>query len=152
MRLHRYIPLIATLLVGCAQPSFSGPNWEDDTGYALYEEGDVYVVVATTIKPADQGAFSAQVDIVEQELLKQDGLVLYGFGGSFLRGTGQTLSVWRDYESVGTFLASDAHLDAVEAFEPTATDFATDIWEISGSDLPPSWDEADKRLAEILAE
>lgn len=145
--------LLMTAFAGaCSRPDFEGPSWDDESGYALYEEGDVYIVIATTIKPGDRRAFTEQAEELAEQLRTQEGLVLFGFGGSLTKGTAQTLSVWRDAESLAAFMASPGHVSAVVAHAGESEDFATDMWEIDGADLPPTWDEADVRLAAVLGE
>jgi len=152
-----FATIVATLLMttfagACSRPDFEGPSWDDESGYALYEEGDVYLVVATTIKPGDGRAFRSQAEELAEQLRTQEGLVLFGYSGSVAEGTAQTLSVWRDAASLAVFMVSEGHVSAVAAHSGNSEDFATDIWEIDGSDLPPTWDEADVRLAAVLAE
>jgi len=144
--------MMTTLASACSRPDFEGPNWDDESGYALYEEGDVYIVVATTILPGDGRAFRSQAEEIAEQLRTQEGLVLFGFNGSVAKGTAQTLSVWRDAESLALFMASEGHVSAVAMHSGDSEDFATDLWQIDGSELPPTWDEADLRLAAVLRE
>ncbi len=145
--------LLGTALIGgCSSPDFEGPHWREGEGYELYEEGDVYIVVATTIKPGDRRAFVRQAEELAEELRTQEGVVLFGYGGSLTKGTAQTLSVWRDAESLGAFMGSPGHLSAVANHSAGSEAFATDMWEIDGRDLPPSWEEAEIRLAAVLGE
>jgi len=136
------------LLTACSGHSdFTGPSWDPETGYALYEEGDIYVAVATRTRTRGQKSlFNEHVDVIEASLPAQEGLVMYAFGGRFPGAWAETVSVWHDNEALGEFLAGAPHQDAKVDLE---LEVQHAIWEFDGADLPVDWEAAQERVDEL---
>jgi hypothetical protein len=70
------------------------------------------------------------------------GLVGYSLFAQPFTSNYWTLSVWEDPRALGQFIRESPHHDAMEELPKTLSDFRTWRWNSSGSDLPPTWDEA----------
>ncbi|MCB9797778.1 MAG: hypothetical protein H6741_34295 [Alphaproteobacteria bacterium] len=136
--------MLLLLALACA-PERQGPNWSDESGYALGSPSDTYVAVATCARPdkADREAASSHVDAVEASLQGVEGLVYYSLSGSILHGEAQTLSVWTDRATMYAWVSSGAHQTAMDSLDFT---FDHDVWDVAASELPLDFDEARDRL------
>jgi len=56
------------------------------------------------------------------------------------------LSVWANESALTEFAPTGQHSQAIKKFKPLMESFKVIKWEISGSDVPPKWEEALKKL------
>jgi hypothetical protein len=108
-------------------------------------------VVAVTEVEHRRGRFRpffADTKQVLAELPGQDGLLGYSFRIQVIGRMAWTLTVWRDYAALDAFVRSPAHRSAVlrSADTTQATKFLT--YEAAVAELPPTWPNALRRLAE----
>jgi len=59
-----------------------------------------------------------------------------------------TLSAWRDDAAVRALVAAEPHRSAMRKYRPAMADAAFRFWSAPVGSLPPTWDEAKRRLAE----
>lgn len=82
---------------------------------------------------------------VHRQMSRSPGLIGFSFNGRFPKRY-WTVSVWEDGRSLGEFIRTDAHSDAMKATTPLMAKFNTVRWKIDGGDTPPTWQEAFARL------
>ncbi|MFV2118052.1 DUF3291 domain-containing protein [Streptomyces sp. Act-28] len=68
-----------------------------------------------------------------------------------LRRTFYTLSVWRDRDALHAYARAEPHRGIMEDLRSTMRDSTFVFWETTTDDLPLSWDDARRRLAEQAA-
>jgi hypothetical protein len=76
---------------------------------------------------------------------KPPGLVGYSLLAQPFSSNYWTLSAWEDQRALGGFVRESPHRDAMKELPETLSNFKTWRWSSTGSDLPPSWDEALER-------
>ncbi len=91
--------------------------------------------------------FFRDVRAVQDQLNKSYGLIGFKLRADILAKKTYTLSVWEDAASLKKFITSDAHKETMAKnpdYLGVDRKFVTTF--IKGSDYPPSWDWAMKRL------
>ncbi|MFI6316638.1 DUF3291 domain-containing protein [Nonomuraea sp. NPDC050556] len=77
------------------------------------------------------------------------------FGASLVarpfKRTFQTLSAWESREHLMAFVNTEPHRAIMKAMRPTMSDSAFVFWNVSATDLPITWAEAERRLDEQQA-
>lgn len=83
---------------------------------------------------------------VQSQLRDTKGLIGYSLLAKPLRKDYWTLSVWDDESALQAFVGTNPHLDVMSKLHPElgATQFRR--WTIRGSDSPPTWPDALRRL------
>jgi heme-degrading monooxygenase HmoA len=59
-----------------------------------------------------------------------------------------TLSAWQDRDALYTYAATEPHRGIMKQLRPTMKDSTFTFWEVPVEQLPITWDEAKRRLAE----
>ncbi|WP_309246914.1 DUF3291 domain-containing protein [Streptomyces somaliensis] len=68
-----------------------------------------------------------------------------------LKRTFYTLSAWRDRDALYAYARAEPHRGIMRDFRPVMRDSTFTFWETTTDHLPPTWDEAHRRLAEQAA-
>jgi hypothetical protein len=108
-----------------------------------------YVVMATRFEVTSRRHLLAVMGRTQElwrSLPTTDGLAGHRFAVSPLRGTLSTLTAWRDRASLDAFVRGPVHASLVTGTRRLMAASAFATWESPGSDLPPSWTTADRRL------
>jgi hypothetical protein len=63
----------------------------------------------------------------------------------FFGKKGGVLSAWDNESALMEFAHSGHHAEAMKKFKPLMKSYKIIKWEISGSDVPPKWEEALKK-------
>ena len=85
---------------------------------------------------------------VERQLADSPGLVGYSVRAKLLGLKFWTLSVWEGEDALMKFTYKLPHSEVMEAIAPYMGQTRFIRWQIKGADVPPSWDEAEKRSKE----
>jgi quinol monooxygenase YgiN len=65
-----------------------------------------------------------------------------------LRRVFYTLSAWQDRDALYAFAATQPHHGIMASLRPTLRTAAFTFWDVPARQLPPTWDNAHRRLAE----
>jgi hypothetical protein len=91
-------------------------------------------------------SFLMQARAVQGQLKTAKGLVGYSMRMEFFGKKGGVLSVWENESAlVDGFAHAGQHSQAMKKFKPLMESYKVIKWEISGSDVPPKWEEALKK-------
>jgi len=116
---------------------------------APFEPDEEYLVLASSI-PAKSlrstGKMFRGSSAVRKQLASADGLVGFSMLASPLRKYYATLSVWRDAEALGAFIARSPHHELMGELAPEMGQTKFVRWTITGAAGRPSWDDALRRL------
>lgn len=82
------------------------------------------------------------------QLRKSRGLLGYSLRAQAIAKRFWTLSVWEDEESLGDFVRAPPHGRTMTALVPRMGKTRFIRWMITGSELPPSWEDALRRWKE----
>lgn len=112
---ERSTALEADFSTGAGLDEWQGPGADPVTKKLLEPDADGYVVATTRLNMRPEGSqlFSKHVGAIFGEIQKQPGFVAFQTGFSDKCGIARTLSVWKDEESLYTFVASGAHKAAM---------------------------------------
>ena len=141
---------VALLSVGCAvaQP-FAGPGWDPDEGLTADVEGPI-IVTATYAKIAsgEKRAFNDHVDRIAESLdAGPEGLIGYSLRGELAGDEVWTVSAWEDEDALMWFIASEAHLAAMQEVSTLTEDAHFARWEEpEPAALVIDWDDIEARL------
>jgi quinol monooxygenase YgiN len=91
--------------------------------------------------------FSRHVRAIRRQLAGTPGLIGYSLRAKLLRHRFWTLSVWEDEAALTAFVGNEPHRKTMGSVRPLMDTPAFVQWEILGSNVPPSWDEAIHRSA-----
>ena len=86
--------------------------------------------------------------VVWRQVLKSPGVLGVSLRAQPLARTFWTLSAWESREALNAFSHSDPHARIVAKLRPVTKDALFVFWETDSADLPASWEEAQRRLAE----
>jgi heme-degrading monooxygenase HmoA len=143
--------LLCSLLGGCAiGMPFRGPQYAGGviTGVAP----DALVVVAVTeaqVDHAQRRLFSRQIEAVMAVIQQQPGYLGGTVRRELLGSGGWTMTVWRSDDDVDAFYRSPAHREAMRTGMPTLISFRSVRFTVPAKDIPLTWSEAQRRLAEV---
>jgi hypothetical protein len=84
----------------------------------------------------------------ERQLSESEGLIGYSLQAEILSLRFWTLSVWENEESLMQFVVKLPHGQIMAALAPHMDETKFTRWKIKGASLPPSWNEAKKRMSE----
>jgi quinol monooxygenase YgiN len=128
----------------------AGPGWDPENGLADPEHPS-YVASSTMImvKPDQMGLFLELAGAVSEQTMAQEGFVAMSLASDPTCGWLRTLSVWRDEASMYTFVATGAHAEAMSRTWEVAITGKVTSWPITAAEMPPSWDMAKAKLAEV---
>jgi Domain of unknown function (DUF3291) len=119
--------------------------------FAPVEQAREYVALLSYLplkKFSKLPAFTRYTLQIMRQMRETPGVIGYGLRAKLFSREFWTLSVWEDTRSLMTFVAKIPHGDVMRALagHMGATKFSQ--WELLGSGVPPSWDEAMQRMAE----
>ncbi len=108
-----------------------------------------YVVLASSIPPLSRSSTRRLFNgasAVRKQLASTEGVVGFSLLARPLRKQYATLSIWVDERALTAFADESPHRELMADLSPEmgATKFVR--WTISGSDGPPSWSDALRRL------
>ncbi|MER6418969.1 DUF3291 domain-containing protein [Streptomyces sp. NPDC001137] len=86
--------------------------------------------------------------VIFQQVRSSPGLLGASLKAEPLKRTFWTLSAWRDQEALNTFSATDPHARSVRGLRPGMKGSVFVFWNTERDQLPITWDEAQRRLAE----
>jgi quinol monooxygenase YgiN len=78
---------------------------------------------------------------IRRQLARAHGMVGYALDAELGRKTFWTFSVWEDQPSLDAFAASDPHRAIIRRLRPLMGQTRFEFFQISGSDLPMTWDQ-----------
>lgn len=154
-RVPRALSLILVptfLTTGCAlEQPFSGPGY--DNGALTTDAAGPFIVVATHLDVKDDAdadaAFSAHMEALQKALPEQPGLVGSALSGVPLSNDEQrTLSAWESEEAMLAWVVSDVHAKAMQDMATRSEGGRTVSWTLTRDEMPPTWEDARKRLDE----
>ena len=83
---------------------------------------------------------------IQGQLKTVKGLVGYSLRLGFFDKKALALSVWEDEESLSNFVHDGEHSQTMVKLKPNMNQTEFVRWNISGSDVPPKWDDATSKL------
>lgn len=81
---------------------------------------------------------------IERQLSESRGLVGYSVRVKLLKLNFWTLSVWEDEAALMDFVYRIPHSEVMQSLAPHMGQTKFVRWKLKGTEVPPSWDEADK--------
>jgi uncharacterized membrane protein len=124
-----------------ALPRTHGPD-RDRTGAAT----TVQASVLRLARLRDVPAFMAAARRLQTAFAESPGAIEMSLRAAPLRRTFWTLSHWRSDVDLRVFVAHPAHLDLMRRFRPALRSSNFITWHTT-DDLPPTWDDAARRIA-----
>ncbi|MGW3286196.1 DUF3291 domain-containing protein [Streptomyces sp. NPDC001002] len=86
--------------------------------------------------------------VIFQQVRRSPGLIGASLRAEPLKKTFWTLSAWRDQEALNTFNRTDPHAKSVRGLRPGMKGSVFVFWNAEPGQLPITWDEAQRRLAD----
>ncbi len=83
---------------------------------------------------------------IRRQLAESEGLIGYSLDANLPRLQFWTLSVWEDEESLMEFVWKNPHERVMVDLVPHMGQTEFTRWKISGSSVPPSWEDARRRM------
>jgi heme-degrading monooxygenase HmoA len=96
----------------------------------------------------DIPAFVSATMAIRAQLAQADGLIGYALDANLTRKTFWTVSAWDSQEALDAFSRADPHRRRVSAIRPRMRPTTFTFWTASGADLPISWTEVRRRIAD----
>jgi len=94
-------------------------------------------------------SFIRQTRAIQSQLESSNGLVGYSLRAQLLGKKSWTLSVWKDEAALAEFVRKAPHAGTMKDLRPQLTDARRFVrWKVAGSDVPPKWDDALRRIDE----
>lgn len=81
---------------------------------------------------------------IERQLSESPGLVGYSVRARLLKLNFWTLSVWQGEDALMDFVYRIPHSEVMQSLAPHMGQTKFVRWKLKGTEIPPSWDEADK--------
>ena len=91
--------------------------------------------------------FSRHVRAIRRQLAETPGLIGYSLRAKLFRHRFWTLTVWEDDTALTAFVGHEPHRTTMGGLGPHMDTTAFVRWDVMGSDVPLSWDEAMRRSA-----
>ena len=91
--------------------------------------------------------FFRYTQAIRGQLQRTEGAVGYSLRAKVLRRDFWTLSVWESEEALRAFVPADPHGGVMRSLVPQMGPTKFVRWKAHGSQVPPSWEEADRRLS-----
>jgi hypothetical protein len=88
---------------------------------------------------------------IRAQLARSDGLIGYALDAHLTRKTYYTVSAWDSQGALDAFGRADPHRSRVRMIRPRMRPTTFTFWTAAGADLPVSWTEARRRIAEAEA-
>lgn len=121
-----------------------GPGFDPETGDYVGPPQDSFVAHTTLAVVTDEGMeeFMTVNDMVVAQLMQTPGVLGVGFAIEPECGFLRTIGLWEDEGSLYTFVASGAHLEAMQQAPDLSIGGKTTHWEIDAGAMPLTWDMA----------
>ena len=142
---RRQGPSASTVAVVCDSVPMKSPR----KAVAPLEPDATYLVLASSIPPksvVSTWKLFRGARAVRRQLLATDGVVGFSMLAQPLRKHYATLSVWRDEAALEAFAKAHPHDRLMGDLAPVMDTTKFVRWTISGTDGPPSWNDALVRL------
>jgi hypothetical protein len=113
-----------------------------------------YVVMASQLPLAryrDLPAFLSATMAIRAQLARASGLVGYALDAHLAQKTFWTVSAWDSQDALNAFSRADPHRRRVGVIRPRMRPTTFTFWTVSGADLPVSWTEARRHIADAEA-
>src|SRR5689334_15388791 len=91
--------------------------------------------------------FKASMSLLQQARRSQ-GAIAVSLKAHLTKRTFWTVSAWTDKRSVHTYAATEPHKSAMPRFRPAMKEATFVFWTASSKDLPITWNEVSRRVAE----
>ena len=115
------------------------------------DPGREYVVMASRLPLAwyrDIPVFLRAAMAIRTQLAQADGLVGYALDAQLGRKTFWTVSAWDGQADLDAFSRADPHRSRVSTIRPRMRPTTFTFWTAPGADLPISWAEVRRRIAD----
>lgn len=149
MSARAFAALTPILFAGCAiSAPFSGPGWDGE----LLTEAEGPFIAAVTHTRAAKGAgrdFDRHVDAVLDQMEGQPGFIGGSLRGRILGREAWTMTVWEDEASLGAFVGSGAHLEAMVDASTVIEGVWSATYPVTREEMPPSWSRALDELEKV---
>jgi heme-degrading monooxygenase HmoA len=153
MKMNKVMFAFLTLFVtaGCelAQP-FEGPAFEGGGRLKADVPDGTYIVSSTVISIKDDEASQKRFQELADQLFAAIGTQpgLLGWSRSLIIGGNEyrTLTIWQDEEAMLGWVTSDLHSQAMAEGPDFSSGGAVVSWAATKAELPPTFDEAKRRL------
>jgi hypothetical protein len=125
------------------------------TRFVAPDPGREYVVMASRLPLAwfrDIPVFVSATMAIRAQLLQADGLIGYALNAHLTRKTFWTVSAWDSQDALDAFSRADPHRSRVSAIRPRMRPTTFTFWTAPGADLPVSWTEVRRRIADTERE
>jgi heme-degrading monooxygenase HmoA len=93
-------------------------------------------------------AFLRATTAIRRQLASADGLIGYSLDAKPLAKTFWTLSAWDSREALDAFSRANPHASRIAPIRAHMRPTTFVFWTARGSELPPRWDEARRRVRE----
>jgi|ERR1700730_10943615 len=90
--------------------------------------------------------FLSETRAIQEQLESSEGLIGYSLRTQLIGKDAWTVSVWRDEEALVSFVRKSPHIDTMRNLKPRMGRTKFVRWKITGSEVPPKWDDALRRL------
>jgi heme-degrading monooxygenase HmoA len=125
------------------------------TTFSPPDPGREYRVMASRLPLAryrDIPAFLRATMAIRAQLAHASGLIGYSLDAHLARKTFFTVSAWDSQDALDAFSHADPHRSRVSAIRPRMRPTTFTFWAVPGADLPISWAEARRRIADTEAD
>lgn len=139
-------------LLSCQVASpFKGPGYTRGKGVTLPDATDTVWVGLTNaqLDGSNRATFDDYTRRVIRDLPNRDGYVGHSVRTRVFGNEVWTMTIWRDEAALNAFVRAPVHREAMREGigAVTTARFARFAW--PASQVPPSWDEAKRRLSEV---
>jgi len=110
-----------------------------------------YVVMASRLPLAryrDTPAFLRATMAIRAQLARASGLIGYSLDAHLTRKIFYTVSAWDSQDALDAFSRAEPHRSRVGVIRPRMRPTTFTFWTVRGADLPISWTEARRHIAE----
>jgi hypothetical protein len=110
-----------------------------------------YVAMASRLPLArywDLPAFLGATLAIRTQLASASGLIGYALDAHLARKAFYTVSAWESQDALDAFSRADPHRSRVSVIRPRMRPTTFTFWTVPGADLPISWAEVRRRIAD----
>ncbi len=83
---------------------------------------------------------------IDKQLRVSKGLIGFSFQAEVFKKQFWTLSVWENRDDLNEFVINLPHKDVMSELSPHMKKTKFVFWKMTGSEIPPGWDQAKRRL------
>jgi heme-degrading monooxygenase HmoA len=94
--------------------------------------------------------FARSLIAIQRELRHRNGIIGYSLLAHPIEGNFWTLSAWQSNAALNNFVRSQVHVTAMKTLRAHMGPTRFLEWTMSGSALPPTWDDALSRFRQTL--